>query len=118
VSYGGKTFEIGQGNNAFVFPGVGLGAIVAETSEVTDSMFLVAAKTLASCISEERLKIGAVYPDQSELRHVSAKIAAAVIREVQRLNLGRMVPDEEIEDRVAAAMWFPEYRRYVPGGTS
>ncbi len=114
VNFSGRTYEIGQANNVFIFPGVGLGAIIAETSEVTDSMFLVAAKILGACVSESRLASGAIYPDQSALRDVSAKIAAAVMREAQRLNLGRMVPDEEIEKRVATCMWFPEYRRYVP----
>ncbi len=114
VTYQGKTYEIGQGNNAFVFPGVGLGAILAEASEVTDSMFLVAAKAVAECVSEERLKTGAIYPDQSEMRAVSARIAAGVIRDAQRQGLGRIIPDGEIEKLVADGMWYPEYRPYVP----
>ena len=75
-------------------------------------MFLVAAKTAASRVSEDRLESGAIYPDQSELRDVSRAIAGAVIREARRLNLGRMIPDEAIDEMVADSMWYPEYRPY------
>ena len=112
VEYKGKRHVIGQGNNVFIFPGVGLGVILAEASEVPDLFFSVAAKTLADCITPDRLEQNALYPDQGRLREISAKIAVNVIREAKRLRIGRMIPDNEIEAYVAENMWYPEYSEY------
>jgi malic enzyme len=113
VTHNGKKHVPGQGNNVFIFPGVGLGCILAEVPEVTDSMFLVAARTLASLVSPERLEVNALYPDQGDLRVASRAIACAVVREANRLNLGRKIPDNAVEETVDKAMWFPEYQQYA-----
>jgi malic enzyme len=101
----------------FIFPGVGLGVLLSEASEVPDLFFSIAAKTLADCITPDRLEQNALYPDQGRLREISAKIAANVIREAKRLRIGRMIPDDEIEGYVADNMWYPDYRpcEYCPG---
>jgi malic enzyme len=113
VEYEGKTHVIGQGNNVYVFPGVGLGCIVSEAHEVTDQMFLVAAKTLVQCVDQQRLQAGAVYPDQSKLREVSCRIAMEVVKQARKDGVGRMIPDDTIGELVEKAMWYPEYRPYV-----
>jgi malate dehydrogenase (oxaloacetate-decarboxylating) len=101
VTHRGRRHEIGQANNVFVFPGVGLGAMVAEWPVVTDAMFLTAARVLADSVSDERLATGALYPPISELRAVSRRVATAVAG-----------PGREAE--VEAAMWWPDYVPYIP----
>jgi malic enzyme len=106
---------IGQANNVFVFPGVGLGAIVSETREVTDGMFLAAAHELASLVSDDRLRDGAIYPRIAGLRAVARAIAVAVVREARDSGHGRVHSDEEIEPAVDHAMWWPAYVPFEPG---
>jgi malate dehydrogenase (oxaloacetate-decarboxylating) len=110
VEYKGRRIVIGQGNNVFVFPGVGLGAIVAEAREVTDSMFVIAADRLAAEVSAQDLASGSIFPSVSRIRAVTARIAEGVVREAREAGVaGRVISDAEIPAAVAAAMWEPAY---------
>ncbi len=106
---------IGQANNVFIFPGMGLGAIVAQTRSVTDDMFLVAAHQLADLVSGERLRSGALYPPVAGLRTVARLIAIAVVRKARDDGLGLALSDPEIEAAVDRAMWWPDYVPLEPG---
>jgi malic enzyme len=112
VTVNGTDHLIGQANNVFIFPGMGLGAIVAEAREITDEMFLLAARTLAEMVTPERLAMGALYPAISELRKVSREIAAKVVCQSRDCGVGRLYRDEEILDAIDSAMWYPEYLPY------
>jgi malic enzyme len=109
VEHAGKRHVIGQANNVFIFPGVGLGTAIAESREVTAEMFHIASATLGALVSQERLAQGALFPHQSELRRVSFAIACAVVRYASENNLGRRIPEAEIEPAVRAAVWDPAY---------
>jgi malic enzyme len=109
VVYEGRRHVIGQANNVYIFPGVGLGALVSEVREIDDEMFSLAARTLSGCVSEERLALGALYPSQDALREVSFGIACAVVRHARDAGLGRAIPDDEIEETVRSAVWYPSY---------
>ena len=99
----------GQANNVFVFPGVGLGAMVAEARELTDEAFVVAARTLADLVTEERIAVGAIYPPIAELRAAARAIAVALVRHFRDAGYGRQLRDDEIELAVDRAMWRPDY---------
>ena len=109
VKVRGATRLIGQANNVFVFPGVGLGAVVARAREVTEPTFMVAAKVLAKSVSMERLEQGAIFPALSDLRGISKQIAVAVVREARDEGYARLQSDEEIDAEVERAIWAPAY---------
>jgi malic enzyme len=113
VEIDGRTRLIGQANNVFVFPGVGLGVIVGEAREVTDEMFLVAAHTLAEMVSDERLQAGSLYPPVSMLREVTRAIAVRVVCQARDCGVGRGIRDERVVASVDEAMWYPEYPTLV-----
>jgi malic enzyme len=114
VRVNGVDHLIGQANNVFIFPGMGLGAIVAEAREITDEMFLLAARTLAEMVSPDRLAAGALYPAISELRQVSRQIAAKVVCQSRDCGVGRLYRDDEVFDAVDSAVWYPDYLPYLP----
>ena len=117
VRYEGRTIRIGQGNNVYCFPGVGLGAVVSGTRRVTDSMFAAAADTLAGRVSESDLESGRLYPAMSELRNISHDIAVAVFKTAVAEGLVEPVDEETMWMRVADFMWEPKYPRVrLPDG--
>jgi malic enzyme len=113
VHYEGKAHVVGQANNVFIFPGIGLGGILSGAQDVTDALFLAAARRLADCVGPDRLAVGAIYPGQEELRNVAAHVAAAVFGEVQRQRGAKLDSPESVEQTIRQAMWFPEYAAYA-----
>jgi malate dehydrogenase (oxaloacetate-decarboxylating) len=111
----GVTHHIGQCNNAFVFPGVGLGASVVQAKWLPDDVFAAAARAVHE-FTRRRVAPGAsIYPAMSQLRDVSSAVAVAVGRALVDTEAASWLSVSEIEDRVAAAMWEPVYRPYRVG---
>lgn len=110
VSLDGRTFVPGQGNNAYIFPGLGLGAIASGTRRITDGMFLAAARALADEASEEDLRQGRIYPALGRIRAVSARIAAAVAAVAYERGLAQEPKPRDLPAHVAALMFDPSYR--------
>ena len=115
VEYKGKSHVIGQGNNVFVFPGLGLGAILSEAHEINERMLLASAQTLADMTDHSRLSSGALYPSQQNLREISFRVACAVMREAREAGLGRIIEEKAIENAVRRAMCYPDYNGMKPG---
>jgi malate dehydrogenase (oxaloacetate-decarboxylating) len=118
VAAGGRTVRIGQGNNAFIFPGVGLGVLVAEARRVTDGMFAAAAACLADQVSAADLAAGSLFPPVPDLRRVTTHVAEAVVRRAAAEGVGRTLREDEVAPAVAAMRWEPEYPRLEPAEPS
>jgi malate dehydrogenase (oxaloacetate-decarboxylating)(NADP+) len=113
VKYGNQTFVPGQGNNAYIFPGVGLGIIVSQSRIVTDEMFLAAAYSLAVQVKDSDLERGRVYPPLADIRLVSAKIAAEVAKMAFDNGFTDRERPEDILADVKDYMYRPVYPHYV-----
>jgi len=106
----GKTVVPGQGNNVYIFPGVGFGAIVAGAKVITDEMFYIAAKELAKQVTEDDLSKGRIYPSLKKIREVSLHIATAVANIVFEKGLSTIERPENLLEFVRSQMYEPNYK--------
>jgi malic enzyme len=109
VRYKGRKHVIGQCNNAFVFPGVGLGVLLSEASRVTDSMFLAAARALAEFTITHAASDNCLYPSLNELRTASRLIAFKVAQTARDEGFGQSLDDQALEAAIEDFCWLPDY---------
>jgi len=109
VVYKGKEYYPGQGNNAYVFPGIGLGTIVSNARIIPDELFLVASRTLAKLVTEQNINNGALYPRLTEIRNISLNIATAVAEKVYELGISKnMEKPTNLKQLIADYMYDPK----------
>ena len=113
VRVGPTTFVPRQGNNSYIFPGVGLGAIASGARRITDEMFMAAARALAALVTDDDLAQGSLYPALPRIREVSAHIAAAVAQIAYARGLASAEAPPDMLAHVRAHMYEPRYESYV-----
>ena len=113
VELDGKIFIPGQGNNAYIFPGVGLGIVLSRSNIISDDLFLIAADTLSSLVSDEELINGQIYPSLSNIRYVSKKIAINVAKHATSDDLTNISLPENLEDHLDSIIYNAEYQDYI-----
>ena len=112
VTYEGEVHRIGQANNVFIFPGMGLGCVVSQATKVTPGMFNAAARALARAVEDETLKTGSLYPPISRVREISHRVAHAVAEQAVAEGVAREIVDVEAD--IGQTMWRPVYLPYRP----
>lgn len=115
VMWKGASHEVGQGNNAFVFPGIGLGAVAVEARELPDATFAAASDALVRATAALPNAGGAIYPSLVHLREVSLQVAVAVGQVLVREGAAPRLPGEMIEKRIRDLIWEPRYVPYRAG---
>lgn len=112
VDYNGQQFRIGQGNNVFIFPGVGLAAILTKIDTLAVNMFTTASYALADCVVQEDLDAGTVFPRIRDLQKISLHVAIEVIKEEIKDDAGHELHTKDLAEYVEACMWKPAYLPY------
>lgn len=110
----GKMITPSQGNNVYIFPALGLAVLAAKASRVTEQMFLVAAQTLASQVSDDELADGLLYPTRDRIREVSAAVAEAVAGEIFTSGLAREPRPADLAAHIRSLQYHPEYLPTLP----
>ncbi|MFI5251676.1 MAG: NAD-dependent malic enzyme [Bacteroidota bacterium] len=113
--YCGKKFKTSQCNNMFIFPGLGLGALVSNSAKITTKMFLRASEAISGMVTGDMRKQNMLLPDLGDIRNVSAQVAKAVAIEARDSGLGRLVSDHELEMLIKKAQWIPRYYSFRAG---
>ena len=113
VEIEGKTFIPGQGNNAYIFPGVGLGIILSQAEVISDELFLAAAETLSDLVSNEELSSGQLYPSIKDIKKVSKEIAITVAKKAFSEGLTNMAIPQNIESSLDRIIYNPVYPDYI-----
>jgi malate dehydrogenase (oxaloacetate-decarboxylating) len=113
VTYHGKTYPIAQCNNVYIFPGIGLGAIVAQTPKIIDKMFITAAHVLSDYSPLLNDGSNSLFPDLQTLRQVSKDIALSIMHIAQEEGFIQKMSPSEMRTRVDQKMWFPIYPTYT-----
>jgi len=113
VVYQGRTLVPGQGNNVYIFPGVGMGVLASGSRSVTDEMFLAAARTLADMVTPGELATGRVFPPLANIREVSLRIATAVAAIAHDRGLARVPRPPDLAADIRQRMYQPDYPEYV-----
>jgi malate dehydrogenase (oxaloacetate-decarboxylating)(NADP+) len=113
VTLNGRTFVPRQGNNSYIFPGIGLGAIASRAQRITDEMFMAAAHSLAHDVTESDLAQGSLDPALPRIREVSANIAARVAAAAYRRGLAAGREPRDVLAHVTSQMYEPTYSSYV-----
>jgi len=111
VRYRDREITIGQCNNAFIFPGVGLAVIATKSKRVTNSMFVAAARALSELSPARKESTASLFPSLENVREASFRVAMAVGAEAHRLGLAEKTQPEEMERLIRSQMWNPEYLR-------
>jgi malate dehydrogenase (oxaloacetate-decarboxylating)(NADP+) len=109
VNINGEIRIPGQGNNAYIFPGLGLGVLQGEVTQITDELLIASARELAQCVTQVQIDHGCLYPPLNEIRSVSLRIAVSVVKTAAAAGLTSKEIGDDFESEVAANMYDPRY---------
>jgi malate dehydrogenase (oxaloacetate-decarboxylating) len=107
-------FSYSQCNNMYIFPGIGLGALISKTPKITFDMFLAGSMELSKMVTPEQMKSGLLLPQLNDIRNVSFRVAYAVAKVAREKGLGRLISDEQLEITIKKAQWDPDYLPFRP----